>query len=85
MLIFARHKNISISLCDTKHLFSQTVLTAKCNNVAAVFMYKLLGHRLLHNLLHLDMERHVIRSGKDWQKNNGKSKFVESTAQKATN
>lgn len=35
----------------------RSVLTAQCNDVAAVFMDKLLRHRLLHDLLHLHTKK----------------------------
>lgn len=34
-----------------------SVLTAECDDVAAVFVDKLLGHRLLHDLLHLHTDK----------------------------
>lgn len=43
------------------------ILTAKCDDVAAVLVHKLLGHSLLHYLLHLDTEREIIRIGEDGQ------------------
>lgn len=33
------------------------VLTAECDDVAAVFMDELLGHRLFHDLLHLHADK----------------------------
>lgn len=43
--------------CARARVCVRSVLTAQCNDVAAVFVDKLLCHRLLHDLLHLHTKK----------------------------
>lgn len=47
----------SVCACAQAPVRVWSVLTAQCNDVAAVFVDKLLRHCLLHDLLHLHTQK----------------------------